>query len=429
MAEDFTKDFVDLSNWCLGAHSATKLSFNHGESGFDIRPLVIMLHERFTVVIVEMPHAIPKAIEFMVMAVHTRGVDFERDKRRAAHGLNNIKILSGRISLVGRNFVDKEHFSRVFDKRWEMNTIMRLVSHDLNACDNMRFDTAHYMRSYPSLLAAFLAPLVVKPSGIGGSGEAGRIDSEVFFYCTKRTCALLDESFKQRRKFGVFKIACITGERRRLGNQFLSFRFSQAAHKSPAGHGGVGLVDKPEYDIRERQARPSKPVFRLLNAVAQVTEQRNKMFFFMELGIIINRPILGIGYPNGLGYGFSSVRLMLSPFHKFNRIYVLAFLVCRLKMFACAKRFAVVEVDDISAVARLRRDLPAQFVLFNRVAVRNCQSSFLPLFHLTAPLVSFSLSCIYNTIHCLVLSIGFRVISRKILPKNTVNNTFYYGRI
>ena len=59
MAKDFTKHFVELSHWQLGADKAAKLALDHAKGCLDIRPLVIVLHKGFTVQAVVMKHLIP----------------------------------------------------------------------------------------------------------------------------------------------------------------------------------------------------------------------------------------------------------------------------------------------------------------------------------------------------------------------------------
>ena len=48
MTQNFTKDFVDLSDVTLTENRVAKLPFDHAEGGFYVTTFVVMLHELLT---------------------------------------------------------------------------------------------------------------------------------------------------------------------------------------------------------------------------------------------------------------------------------------------------------------------------------------------------------------------------------------------
>jgi hypothetical protein len=130
----------------------------------------------------------------------------------------------------------------------------------------------------------------------------------------------------------------------------------------------------------------------------------------MGLNIIIDRPILTVCNPHGFCDYFSAIGMLFYLLYKFDGVNVLALLVRSLKVLAGAERLAIFKVHDVSAVTRLRGDFPAKPVLFYCVAFRYHKSSFLPFVHFITPL------CIYNSIQCKALSIGFcSILGKKLL--------------
>ena len=45
MAQNLTENLIDLSDWRLGANRTAEFAFNHAESCFNVRPLVIVVKE------------------------------------------------------------------------------------------------------------------------------------------------------------------------------------------------------------------------------------------------------------------------------------------------------------------------------------------------------------------------------------------------
>ena len=107
MTKYLTENFIDLSDWCFCPNHSTELHLNHGEGGFSIRPLVVMLHKDFAIEVVIMPHALPQTIKRLVTLTTLR-VAFEGDIRDSVYSLYGMKILPARIRLISRYLVDIE---------------------------------------------------------------------------------------------------------------------------------------------------------------------------------------------------------------------------------------------------------------------------------------------------------------------------------
>lgn len=406
MTQNLAQDFIDLSNRSFGANRTAELHFNHGVNGFSVRPLVIVLHKDFPIEIIEMPHAMPQAVKWFI-ALAAFGVALERYEGNGVDSVDSMEIASARIGFVSRHFIDCECLGSCvyqFGKLWGIGSFSRASFYTGN---DMGFNATHQMCFYPLHFASHLAPLVVKPSVIGVSGKSRRINCKVGFYGSKRACTLLNKRLEQWCQFGILQVTECAGKRWRLGNQFLSPCFSEVGHEASAGHCAVGLERKPEYDISQWQARSSEFILWLLYSIAEVAEQDNKTFLLMCLRFVIDRPVLSISDPHCFSHDLRSVWPFLFPLDKLDCIDVLALLVSGFKMLAGAKRLAIFEIYNISAISRLRRHFPAQLVLFNRVAFGYCQPSFLPFIHFITPY------CIYNTIPSMVLSIVLGLVLRK----------------
>ncbi len=428
MAEYLTQNLVNLSSRGFRPNRTPKLGFYHAESSLSIRPLMIMLQENVPIEVIEMPHAIPQTIKFMMMVAHASGTDFKGDKGHSAYGLYGMKVLPARIGFVGGDLIDIECLGCSIYQGGELQVVSRFVWGCLNTRNNMSFDTTHQMGFYPCLLAALLAIFVVEPPGICGSSESRGINGEVGFNCSQRAGTLLNEAFQQGCQFGILQIAegaVIMGSFR---NQPVFLSFFQPSGESPPRHGCIGLGHESEYNISQWQAGTPEPIFWLWNAITEVTEQGNKMFLLVRLCLIIGSPVLSISYPHCFGYNFGAIRTVLSLDNELNRINMLALFVSSLKMPTGTEWFSIVHIHDVSSITRLRRDFPAQFVFLNRVRIRYCQPSFLPYFHFVAPHTITSI-CIYYTIQCMALSIPFEKIFLILPMDNGIHRVVNYRQM
>lgn len=60
MAENFAECFVDLGCLSLAAERVAKLRLDHVKRGFDVTPLVVLLHEPRLIVAIVMIHPTPE---------------------------------------------------------------------------------------------------------------------------------------------------------------------------------------------------------------------------------------------------------------------------------------------------------------------------------------------------------------------------------
>jgi hypothetical protein len=408
MTQNLAKDFVDLSDRGLSPDSTPELALNHIERGLNIRPLVVVLQKGFTVEAVEMVHATPQPVKLMVAVLLSRCVGLEGDIGYATHRLNCVEIALDGVGFVGGYLVDGEGLGGLVDQSGKLDAVGGSIGRGLDAGDDVGLYPAHDVRLYPILHGAFLPPLVVKPSGIGAGRKARGVNGEVGLNRPQRGGGLLNETLEQGCQFGVFEVAESAGEGRRLDDQPVGFRFPQVGHKASAGHRGVDLGGDAEHDIGQRQSRPPEPVFGLLNAVAEVSEQGDKVLLLMGLGFVIGRPLLRAGHLDRLGVDRAAVWPSLPLNHELNGVDVLAGQPPLLEVGAGAERSSVVEVYDVSPVARLGGDFPAQLVFLYLARVGYYQPSFFPCVHFNPPQLS-SL-CAYNSTFCMLLSIVFRPI-------------------
>lgn len=388
MTEHFAQHFVNLSSRRLAANRAAELRLNHGEGSLYVRPLVIMSQEAFPIEVVEVPHFIPETVKLVVMVSHACRIDLERDERCPADCLDCMKVSPVRICFISRNLVDVEGLGGRVHQGGKLNVISRLIRGSFYACHNMGVHPAHQMSLNPSLFAPFLAVFVVKPSGIGGGSEARRVNCEVSLYRSQWACALFNEGFQEWSQFGGFQITGIAGERRGFGDQFLCLRFSQAGHEAPTGHGAISPVGNTENHVSQWESWPTEPVFRLRDAIAEVTEQFNKAFFLVHLSIVVSRPFLSARYLYGLRQSSRAIWLSLFLNKVLHRMNVLARLLASLKVGTGTKWMVMVKIDHIASIARLRRDFPA-YGSFNYLAgLGYLQSSFFSRIHLSSPFIN-----------------------------------------
>jgi hypothetical protein len=409
MTQNLAENFVHLSRWGFRPNRSPELHLNHAESAFNVRPLMVMFKEGTPIELVEVPHAMPQAVETVLLVSNPVRSVLEGDISDSANSLYCMKILSARVSLICRDLVDVERISGCIDQWSELWRISRLKSCSLYTGNDMGFNSAHQMSLNPLYLAPYLAPLMVKPSVIGIGCETRGINSEVSLYGFQGACTLLNESLEKWCQFGILQRTEATGERRRFRDQSTNLCFSKVSHKASARHSAVDLVNSTENDIRQWESRSTKLVFRLRDSVAEVSEQDNELFLLMSLSFVVSSPFLGVGDSNRLSLCNRTIGLGLSLDNELNCIDVLALFVLRLEVCASAERLSVVKAHDIRSIARLRRHLPTQLVLLHCIAVRYRQPSLLPNPHRSAPFV-IHLLCSYYTIQRMPLSSIFRLI-------------------
>src|SRR5579859_5599979 len=93
--QQLAQNFVDHRNFRLAAERVTELALNHGERGFDVGTLVVMLEKLATpeleVVVHVRPHPAAAALGFRS----------ETDKRHDAHAAEEVDVALAGITFVG----------------------------------------------------------------------------------------------------------------------------------------------------------------------------------------------------------------------------------------------------------------------------------------------------------------------------------------
>ena len=242
MTKYLAKNLINLSNRCLCPNRSTELCLNHAESGFNIRPLMVVLQEGFPIKVIEVPHMTPETIKLVVMVAHASGVRLEGNISCATYCLSRLKISAARICFVSRDLIDIECFGGCIYQWSELEIISRLIRSSFYTRNDMGVYPTNKVSLNPSLLAAFLPILVVKPTGICCGGEAGGVNGKVSLYSLQWTGALLNQIFQKWCQFRILQIAENAGKRWGLSNQALHYCFSTVGHEAPTGHGGVDLI-------------------------------------------------------------------------------------------------------------------------------------------------------------------------------------------
>ena len=197
MTKDFTESFINLGGRGFCPNRSPKFSFNHAKGSLSIRPLMVMLQERFPIGVVEMPHMIPQPVKLMMVVSHACRIGLEGNIGCATNSLSSLEIFSIGVGFVGGDFIDGECLGSLIHQSWELESISRFIGGGLCARYNVRSHTANQVSLYPSLLAAFLAVFVVKPPSVSGSSEARGINSEISLYGSQWTCTFLNKGFEQ----------------------------------------------------------------------------------------------------------------------------------------------------------------------------------------------------------------------------------------
>ena len=206
VAENLTKDFINLSDRGFSPYRTSELALNHGEGGLDIRPFVIMSKEGFPIEVVEVPHPLPESIKGLG-SLTTLRVTSERDIGCGIYRLNSVEILFAGVGFVSRHFIDGESLGSGIYQLGKLRGIRCLSWCGLNASYNMSFDTAHQVGFNPFGFAPHFTPFVVEPSVIGCSREARGINGKVGLYGSERAGTLLNERFEKHGQFRVFKVS------------------------------------------------------------------------------------------------------------------------------------------------------------------------------------------------------------------------------
>src|SRR5262249_53935588 len=125
--------------------------------------------------------------------------------------------------------------------------------------------------------------LGVGPLKKTASREARRVNSKVTFNRLQGQTARFDQFLEQRRQPVILQVA-----RNRIvvcGLRQIAFVLSvaQVRHEAATGNGGVNLKRAGKDDVAERQARAAHLLLWFFYALAQLSQQLNKLFLFATL--------------------------------------------------------------------------------------------------------------------------------------------------
>lgn len=134
MTENLTKRLVDHRGIRLAAKAITKFPLNHAESGFDIRPLVIVLQKLRALELEVVVHLRPRSCSA------SRVAHRKRDEWRRSTTCNGVSIAPRRVALVSRDFRDLEVSGRGIDQRRKQLGVTGPLPMNLNRRYDIRFD-------------------------------------------------------------------------------------------------------------------------------------------------------------------------------------------------------------------------------------------------------------------------------------------------
>ena len=148
MADHLAQHLVDLGRRRLGPDRSTKLTLQHRERAFDIRPLVMVRQELLPVELEVVVHLRPD-----LASVVRDGSRLERDIRGGPQGINQLHVSLAQVALVGRHFGKLKPLCRAFHQSSELRKIADFGCRDFNAGNNVRSHSRHQMHFEPLMFA------------------------------------------------------------------------------------------------------------------------------------------------------------------------------------------------------------------------------------------------------------------------------------
>src|SRR5260370_13289961 len=121
MTQYLTKNFVDHRNVSLAKQAVAELSLHHGERGFNVRPLMVVLQKLFPFELEVVKRLVPNATPVVASRVR-----FESDKRLGSDGLDSFKVRARGIPFVGRDFGDLKVLRRGVNESGKQRGIVRV---------------------------------------------------------------------------------------------------------------------------------------------------------------------------------------------------------------------------------------------------------------------------------------------------------------
>lgn len=248
MTENFAQGLIDHRNVRLASQGVSELALNHAESGFDVRPFVIVGQKFSPLELEVMVHLRPRA------TAHSAGIGLERDKWGCSDTSDYFGILARAISLVCGDFRNCEVFSSRIDKSRKQFDIAGIPIMNLNSGNNVGFYPAYQMTFDPIVALLDDSIFMIEPAGETACSEAGRINGEICLNGAERQAAVGYKVVENRSQTGVLKVIGDAVEVRNFGDVAPRLRLSQIAHKTTLRDRGINFEHNIENSVRQRQA-------------------------------------------------------------------------------------------------------------------------------------------------------------------------------
>jgi len=289
MTENLTKRFVDHCGIRLTAKAVAKLALNHAESGFDIRPLVIMLQKLGASELKIVVHLRPCSATLPCVARH------KRNERRRSRLSDSVRVVPRSIAFVGRDFCDLEIPRCRIDQSGEQFGVAGKLPVNLNRGHYVSFNAAHDVALHPILLDFGGAIFDVKPTGKPRGCKTGRINREVGFNGLQGQTAFCNQFMQERSQRRILKVVGDAVEVRNSGDISALVGLSKVADKTTLRDCRIDLEHDAEYRVRQGERRASILGWSSRKARTQIGEQRLESILFVGLGVVVGRPVLRIG--------------------------------------------------------------------------------------------------------------------------------------
>lgn len=362
MAQNLTKGFVHHRRGRLAPQGIAKLALQHAEGRFHVAPLVVVLKEFLPLV-----HEVSEHLLQQDRCLSS-GVPFKSDEGRSIVGSNRGDIGRASIGRICGDFGNRKGLRGTVKQRRQYRTIARAFLANRDGSDDVCFNSADNVGFEPLRLLLHLPVFVVKPAGVPGSTEAGRIDSKVGFHAGQRQTALPNQFEQNGRQSLIFEIIENRVVARNAGDHAAPVGFAEIAHKAASRETGINFERGSEYSIAQGQAGPSTSLDNgFLNAIAKLTEQLLELVLFASLGSVVRPPVLRVGLALGRGDGhrFSdrdgTIRVLFLYYHVSDCINVLAGQLPFFEIGTSANRLLDIgDINKITGIAGLRGNEPSR---------------------------------------------------------------------
>lgn len=386
VAEDFRENFVFHGHVRLAANVIAKLGFNHHDRRFNVAALVVVREELLAVEGEVVKHLFPSAA-----SVSACRVLFERDVRGCIDGHHRIEVIHAGIPLVRQDLVDLEVSCGVGNQGRQERGIASMLPLNVDRSNDIGFYAAHDMGLDPIVFLFNDSVFLVKPASESRSHKACRIHGEIGLNRLERQCTLRDQLLENGHQFWIFKVIENAVVMRDVLNEPLIFGIPKVAHESTARECGIDFEGGCEYGIRQREARSAFSLWRLCKARAQFVQQRLKLNLLLGLGLVVRRPVLGVGLAlrfrdlQSLRHRRRTIALATELKNVFLSEYVLALAAMRLVIRAGAAPGFRFRIDRIAAIPALGRNLPNPVLLADVAPIGNLKPALLSRFHDCTP--------------------------------------------